>query len=224
MYVVGYFVGYRLALARIRRGASELTEKDLDSLIAYLVVGMLIGARLIYVLVYDFPEYRAHPWQAFAVWTGGLSFHGAILGMAIAMAIFAHRQRLAILRRYRCSSARRHARPLFRPHRELHQRRTLWATEQRTVGDGFPRRPSAASRGIRHSFMKRSRKEFCSPSCCGFSIDERAPAAGTGLAWLPAPFSSGMRYCASFSNSPGSPTRNWDSFSELSAWGSCYPR
>lgn len=97
MYVVGYFVGYRLALARIRRGASELTEKDLDSLIAYLVVGMLIGARLIYVLVYDFSEYRAHPLQAFAVWTGGLSFHGAILGMAIAIAIFARRQRLAIL-------------------------------------------------------------------------------------------------------------------------------
>lgn len=97
MYVVAYFVGYRLALSRIRRGASEMTEKDLDALIGYLVVGMLLGARLIYVLVYDFPVYRAHPWQAFALWTGGLSFHGAILGMAIATALFARRHRLAYL-------------------------------------------------------------------------------------------------------------------------------
>ncbi|PYP54496.1 MAG: prolipoprotein diacylglyceryl transferase, partial [Gemmatimonadetes bacterium] len=55
MYLVGYFVGYRLALSRIRRGASVLTQQQLDTLVAYLVVGMLIGARLIYVFVYDFP-------------------------------------------------------------------------------------------------------------------------------------------------------------------------
>jgi len=91
MYLVGYFVGYRLALSRIRRGASVLTQQQLDTLVAYLVVGMLIGARLIYVFVYDFPEFRAHPWRAFAIWTGGLSFHGAIVGMACAIALFAHR-------------------------------------------------------------------------------------------------------------------------------------
>ncbi|GAC1483362.1 MAG: hypothetical protein NVS1B5_02460 [Gemmatimonadaceae bacterium] len=52
MYVVGYFVGYRFALGRIRRGAAALTEKELDALIGYLVVGMLIGARVIYVLYF----------------------------------------------------------------------------------------------------------------------------------------------------------------------------
>lgn len=97
MYVVGYFIGYWLAVTRIRRGANPLTEKDLDSLIAYLVVGMFIGARLIYVLVYDFASYRDHPWDAFAVWRGGLSFHGAILGMAIATALFARRHRVPYL-------------------------------------------------------------------------------------------------------------------------------
>ncbi|MDQ6690608.1 MAG: prolipoprotein diacylglyceryl transferase [Gemmatimonadota bacterium] len=97
MYVIGYFVGYRLALGRIRRGASALTEKNLDDLLAYLVVGMLIGARLIYVLVYDFAGYRSHPMLVLAVWKGGLSFHGAILGMAVAVALFAHRHRLPFL-------------------------------------------------------------------------------------------------------------------------------
>jgi phosphatidylglycerol:prolipoprotein diacylglycerol transferase len=97
MYLVGYFVGYRLALARIRRGASALTHKQLEALIPYLVIGMLIGARLIYVFVYDFPEYRAHPWKALEIWTGGLSFHGAILGMACAIALFCRRYRVSVL-------------------------------------------------------------------------------------------------------------------------------
>jgi phosphatidylglycerol:prolipoprotein diacylglycerol transferase len=97
MYLVGYFVGYRLALARIRRGIGVLTQKELDALIPYLVIGMLIGARLVYVFVYDFPVYRAEPWKAVAIWTGGLSFHGAILGMAVAIAVFARRYKLPIL-------------------------------------------------------------------------------------------------------------------------------
>ena len=97
MYLVGYFVGYRLALSRIRRGASVLTQQQLDTLVAYLVIGMLIGARLVYVSVYDFQVFRAHPLKAFAIWTGGLSFHGAILGMACAIALFAHRHRVPTL-------------------------------------------------------------------------------------------------------------------------------
>ena len=97
MYLVGYFVGYRLVLARIRRGISALTQKQLNDLLPYLVIGMLLGARLIYVLAYDFPTYRAHPWRAFAIWQGGLSFHGAIIGMAIAVALFAGRHKLPYL-------------------------------------------------------------------------------------------------------------------------------
>jgi phosphatidylglycerol:prolipoprotein diacylglycerol transferase len=59
-----------------------------------LLVGMLVGARLVYVLVYDRAEYAAHPLEAFAVWRGGLSFHGAVLGMVTACAIFARRRHI----------------------------------------------------------------------------------------------------------------------------------
>jgi phosphatidylglycerol:prolipoprotein diacylglycerol transferase len=97
MYIVGYAVGYRLVLARNRRGASVLTREQLDSLIGYLVAGMLIGARLVYVLVYNPGEYIARPWEVIAIWQGGLSFHGAILGIAAACALFAHRYRLPFL-------------------------------------------------------------------------------------------------------------------------------
>jgi phosphatidylglycerol:prolipoprotein diacylglycerol transferase len=97
MYVVGYVLGYRLVLKRVERGRSELTRAELDNLIWYLVAGMLIGARLFYVLVYGRAEYAAHPLEAFAVWRGGLSFHGAILGMTIAIVLFAKRYRFPVL-------------------------------------------------------------------------------------------------------------------------------
>ena len=97
MYLVGYVVGYRLALGRIRRGATALTREGLEALLWYLVIGMLIGARLTYVLVYGAGEYRAHPAEVFAIWRGGLSFHGAIIGMASACALFAYRYRMRVL-------------------------------------------------------------------------------------------------------------------------------
>jgi phosphatidylglycerol:prolipoprotein diacylglycerol transferase len=97
MYAAGYTLGYFLAGHRIRRGWTVLTPSALDSLIGYLVVGMLIGARLTYVLIYDYGAYAAHPLQVFALWRGGLSFHGALLGMAIGCALFAYRRRIPLL-------------------------------------------------------------------------------------------------------------------------------
>jgi len=97
MYVVGYVLGYRLVLWRIEHGRSPLTRAQLDDLIWYLVAGMLIGARLFYVLVYGRDEYAAHPLEALAVWQGGLSFHGAIIGMSIAITVFARRHAFPVL-------------------------------------------------------------------------------------------------------------------------------
>jgi phosphatidylglycerol---prolipoprotein diacylglyceryl transferase len=96
MYVVGYVLGYRLVLKRIETGRTSINRADLDNLIWYLVVGMLLGARVVYVLVYGRAEYAAHPLEAFAIWRGGLSFHGAITGMAVAIALFARRYRYGV--------------------------------------------------------------------------------------------------------------------------------
>jgi phosphatidylglycerol:prolipoprotein diacylglycerol transferase len=55
---------------------------------------MLLGARIVYVLVYDRAHYAARPLDALAVWHGGLSFHGAAIGMAAAMWLFARNHRV----------------------------------------------------------------------------------------------------------------------------------
>ena len=94
MYVVGYVVGYRIARSRIARGLVTMTVQDLDALVAYLVVGMLAGARLVYAVVYEPGHYLDDPVEFFRIWHGGLSFHGAVLGMTAACALFARRRRV----------------------------------------------------------------------------------------------------------------------------------
>jgi phosphatidylglycerol:prolipoprotein diacylglycerol transferase len=94
MYVVGYMVGFRIARARIARGLVAMTERDLDALVGYLMVGMLLGARLVYAVVYEPGHYLADPLEFFRLWHGGLSFHGALVGMTVACAIFSHVRRV----------------------------------------------------------------------------------------------------------------------------------
>jgi phosphatidylglycerol:prolipoprotein diacylglycerol transferase len=92
MYLVGYVVGYRLLRQRIKRGLLAMSEPDLDALIGYFVVGMLVGARLVYAIVYQPGHYLNEPLEFFRLWHGGLSFHGAMLGMVAACLVFAHRR------------------------------------------------------------------------------------------------------------------------------------
>lgn len=92
MYLVGYAVGIAIAKRRVRRGMVPFDESAVDALVGYLLVGMLIGARVVYVLVYDPAHYAADPLDALAVWHGGLSFHGAVLGMTCACVVFSLRR------------------------------------------------------------------------------------------------------------------------------------
>jgi phosphatidylglycerol:prolipoprotein diacylglycerol transferase len=94
MYIVGYAVGIGVAKRRVRRGMVPFDESAVDALVGYLIVGMLLGARVVYVLVYDRAHYAADPLDALAVWHGGLSFHGAVLGMATACLVFARRRHI----------------------------------------------------------------------------------------------------------------------------------
>jgi len=97
MYVVGYLVGARIAERRGERGLVRLTKDDVGILIGYLMVGMLLGARLMYAAVYEPGHFFGHPLEFFAIWHGGLSFHGAVIGMVAATAIFAHHYSLPFL-------------------------------------------------------------------------------------------------------------------------------
>ena len=68
-----------------------------DVLMYVAVFGVLLGGRLGYVLFYKPGYYFSRPLEIFAIWQGGMSFHGGLLGVIIAAALFARRRKLAFL-------------------------------------------------------------------------------------------------------------------------------
>jgi phosphatidylglycerol:prolipoprotein diacylglycerol transferase len=86
MYLVGFGISY--ALGRVRIAAARparITVQALDDLLFFCVLGVVIGGRLGYVLFYKPGDYFAHPLEIFAVWHGGMSFHGGFLGVLVAL-------------------------------------------------------------------------------------------------------------------------------------------
>ena len=92
MYLVGFI--FFLFLGRYRaKTQPELgwTNKDLDDLLFYGMLGVILGGRLGYVLFYKPDFYLAHPLDIIKVWEGGMAFHGGFLGVLFALWLFARR-------------------------------------------------------------------------------------------------------------------------------------
>jgi len=88
MYLLAFATGYGLALWRIRRSGSGWTEDMLSDLLFYIAMGVILGGRLGYVVFYGFDRLLDDPLWALRVWEGGMSFHGGLLGVLVAVAIF----------------------------------------------------------------------------------------------------------------------------------------
>jgi phosphatidylglycerol---prolipoprotein diacylglyceryl transferase len=92
MYLVGFLAGWWLGRRRAGRPGSGWTYQDMDDFLFYLVLGVILGGRIGYVLFYAFPQLLRDPWLLFRIWEGGMSFHGGLLGVLLAVAWFARRQ------------------------------------------------------------------------------------------------------------------------------------
>ncbi|HEX2826439.1 MAG TPA: prolipoprotein diacylglyceryl transferase [Burkholderiales bacterium] len=94
MYLVGFALIWWLGARRIAKNPGGVwTRKDLEDAMFYGILGTILGGRLGYVLFYKLSDYLAEPLKIFAVWEGGMSFHGGMLGVILAMCIFAWRRR-----------------------------------------------------------------------------------------------------------------------------------
>ncbi|MDQ2778483.1 MAG: prolipoprotein diacylglyceryl transferase [Pseudomonadota bacterium] len=94
-YLVAFGLFLFLALRRIRLphfAAVGWTRREVEDLLFYGVVGVVLGGRLGYALFYKPGEYLSHPLEIFMVWRGGMSFHGGLIGVMLAVALFARRR------------------------------------------------------------------------------------------------------------------------------------
>lgn len=89
MYLLAFTAGGVLAGYRARKPDSGWNTDEVSDLVFYAALGVILGGRLGYVLFYNFSYYIQHPLEIFYVWTGGMSFHGGLLGVIVAMAIYA---------------------------------------------------------------------------------------------------------------------------------------
>lgn len=97
MYLLGFFLGYFLLRRLAPRRGLPLDKDAVSDLLFYLILGVILGGRLGYVLFYNLPYYLEHPLEIVAIWQGGMSFHGGLLGVVAAALIFCRRRRLPVL-------------------------------------------------------------------------------------------------------------------------------
>ncbi len=100
-YICALLMGWRLALALVQRpalwgGTSPATREDIDDLLFYVTLGVILGGRFGYILFYQLPyqwdQTMADPMSLLRIWEGGMSFHGGLLGVVLAI-VWVTRQR-----------------------------------------------------------------------------------------------------------------------------------
>ncbi len=94
MYVIGFVLAGFLLKRMIDEGFFQIGKEKIDSLITTEIIFMFLGARIAYVFIYNWDYYGSHLSEILSVWRGGLSFHGAAVGLFIGALYFAKKNKL----------------------------------------------------------------------------------------------------------------------------------
>jgi phosphatidylglycerol:prolipoprotein diacylglycerol transferase len=92
MYLLGFAAAWWLARVRAAKPGSTWKAVDVDDLIFYCMLGVILGGRIGYILFYGLKFWAADPWYPLKIWEGGMSFHGGLLGVVAAMTLFGWRR------------------------------------------------------------------------------------------------------------------------------------
>ncbi len=97
MYVLGFCASYLLVRRQISQFHIKTLAEEFENLNFTLLISLVVGGRVGYVLFYNFSYYIDHPLEIFATWHGGMSFHGAVLGLILAGWLYCRKKRLNFL-------------------------------------------------------------------------------------------------------------------------------
>ena len=93
-FVLGFVITYFMLIYLAKKRQLPLTKDDISDFLLYEIIGIILGARIIYVLVYNLKFYIINPLHILAIWQGGLSFHGGLIGAVIAGFIFCRKKKI----------------------------------------------------------------------------------------------------------------------------------
>ncbi|GFO56278.1 prolipoprotein diacylglyceryl transferase [Geomonas sp. Red276] len=94
MYILAFLSGYFVLLSGVRKKGLPLDNEKVADLVFTVAVGVILGGRLGYILFYNLGFYLEHPLKLFAVWEGGMSFHGGLTGAVVASIYFLRKHKL----------------------------------------------------------------------------------------------------------------------------------
>jgi phosphatidylglycerol---prolipoprotein diacylglyceryl transferase len=97
MYLIGFAAVWLLGLKRVDKPWSPVNKESLEDLVTYGAMGVILGGRIGYILFYNFAEFINEPLILFKIWQGGMSFHGGMLGVFIAMWLFGRKNQCSML-------------------------------------------------------------------------------------------------------------------------------
>ena len=90
--IIGWWIGKKIIRHILRNNNLSFDVREFDDLISYIIISLIIGGRLGYIIFYNLEYYVFHPLDIFKVWEGGMSFHGAMIGIIIGTYLFSKKR------------------------------------------------------------------------------------------------------------------------------------
>ena len=95
--IIGWWYGKKIILKRFEHIGERFKLDEFDNLISYIIISIIIGGRIGYVILYNPHYYISNPLDTFKIWEGGMSFHGALVGIIIATILFSSQKKIQSL-------------------------------------------------------------------------------------------------------------------------------
>jgi phosphatidylglycerol---prolipoprotein diacylglyceryl transferase len=95
--LIGWWLGKKIIIKKVENTSQQFDLKKFDDLITYLIISIIVGGRLGYIVFYNFGYYISNPLDILKIWEGGMSFHGAVIGIVIATYFFSLKNKISSL-------------------------------------------------------------------------------------------------------------------------------
>jgi phosphatidylglycerol---prolipoprotein diacylglyceryl transferase len=95
--LIGWWLGKKIIIKRFQSVALRFSLKEFDNLITYIIISIIVGGRVGYIVFYNLKYYISNPFDILKIWEGGMSFHGALIGIIIGTYLFSIKKKISSL-------------------------------------------------------------------------------------------------------------------------------